>query len=43
MVNEEIKIYLRGIGDEITQTIGKIEIPLEINDVEIKTEFHIVG
>lgn len=42
-VNETQKIKLRGIHKEPIQTIGKIKIPIELNNNIIDTEFNIVG
>ena len=42
-VDETQKINLRGINEDLIQTIGKLFIPIELNNKNIKTEFHIVG
>lgn len=42
-INETQKINLRGINKDLIQTLGKLTISIKLNEVDIKTEFHIVG
>ncbi|KAE9536131.1 hypothetical protein AGLY_007354, partial [Aphis glycines] len=42
-IDETQKINLRGIHKELIQTIGKIKIPVIINNKNIDTEFYVVG
>ena len=41
-INGNKTVYLRGIGDEITPTFGKIYLPIIINGEIITTKFHVV-
>lgn len=41
-VNVNENIYIKGISDKIIQTIGKVTIPLIIDDNELEKKFHIV-
>jgi len=42
-VDETQKINLRGINEDLIQIIGKLIIPIELNDKNISAEFHIIG
>lgn len=42
MVNEFNNIFLKGINDKITTTMGKTCITLLMNNKIIKTHFHVV-
>lgn len=42
LVNESNCFRLTGINEQITQTLGKVELTLQINNSNIETEFHVV-
>jgi len=42
-VNEQNKIYLKGINEKIFPTLGRVIIKLVINKKEFETEFTVVN
>lgn len=42
LVNEKEKIYLRGINKNLIETIGKINIPIKIDNKELNVEFNLI-
>jgi len=42
LVQENKKIYLKGINDRVVPTVDQIKITLMFNDVNIETEFQVV-
>lgn len=42
IVNEKEKVRLRGINEKTTETIGTINIPIEISNNEISVKFNLV-
>lgn len=42
LVDESHCFRLTGINEQVTQTLGKVELTLQINNSNTETEFHLV-